>query len=427
MEELLVKISEVVKNYYHIDSNTLFSVETIPSSDLIVPQRLDVLIKLYYVEAKVKGYNMEFAKELYTKHISSITRFTNSENGQDDKNNINDFITTFDKLIDSFQRDGFNDKLSLIPISSEGIILDGAHRLACAIYFGKPVKVIRFPHIGLSGEIKPGIYDYQYFKNFLLEQKYLDVAVHSYIKYSRKNIYIACLWPKADNKEKRELAKEIIGKNHPIIASKEVRLSFFAFDKFVAQVYMHDDWVGCIENNFSGSQGKSKLTYKEKSSSKFVLFEGADKDDTLRLKEEIRAIFNIGKHSVHMTDNTEQTRFITNIVFNRNSILFLQYSNPGKYSKDVKNLYNMNNGRMYSVAAAVAAWGLTPFDNAEPFLQQEDLQQGQSLDSISNIPDTHFYYLGMKMFMPENNIITKYLRDGKYETSVFVTVKKETL
>lgn len=347
MEELLVKISEVVKNYYHIDSNTLFSVETIPSSDLIVPQRLDVLIKLYYVEAKVKGYNMEFAKELYTKHISSITRFTNSENGQDDKNNINDFITTFDKLIDSFQRDGFNDKLSLIPISSEGIILDGAHRLACAIYFGKPVKVIRFPHIGLSGEIKPGIYDYQYFKNFLLEQKYLDVAVHSYIKYSRKNIYIACLWPKADNKEKRELAKEIIGKNHPIIASKEVRLSFFAFDKFVAQVYMHDDWVGCIENNFSGSQGKSKLTYKEKSSSKFVLFEGADKDDTLRLKEEIRAIFNIGKHSVHMTDNTEQTRFITNIVFNRNSILFLQYSNPGKYSKDVKNLYNMNNGRMY--------------------------------------------------------------------------------
>jgi len=425
MTDAIYKITETVRNYYHIDSNTPFTIEEVPATELIVPQRIDVLIKTYYVEARVKGYDMEYARDLYSKHISSITRFTNSENGQDDKNDINDFMSTFDELIKSFQKEGFKEDVSLIPISAEGIILDGAHRLACAVFFNKKVSVIRFPHINLNADIRPGVYDYNYFQNYLLDQKYLDVAVQYYLKYCKRNIYIACFWPASNDLKKRNAAIQYISEKYSIIAQKEVTLSFFAFDRLVAQIYMHDDWVGTIENNFSGSQGKSKLTYKDKSSSKFVLFEGIDKEDTLRVKDEIRAIFNIGKHSVHMTDNTEQTRFITNIVFNRNSILFLQYSNPGKYSQGVKNLYNLNCGRMYGVAAAITAWGLAPFDNDKPFIQQEDLQQGLSLDCISDIPDTHFYYLGMKMFMPENTIITKYLREDSYGPCVVLSQLKK--
>lgn len=411
MTESIYKITETVRNYYHIDSKSLFTLETLPATELIVPQRLDVLIKVYYVEAKVKGYNMEFAKELYSKHINSITRFTNSENGQKEKNNIEAFIDVFDKLIESFSKEGFNDVISLIPVSSDGIILDGAHRLACAIYFKKNVSVIRFDHIKQGNTYPPGIYDYNYFKNYLLEQKYLDVAVQTYLRYAPKNIYIACIWPVVGNTEKRDFAIQRIAEKHPVIARKDISLSFFSFDRFVSQVYMHDDWVGNIENNFSGSQGKSKLTFKENSPCSFLLFEGCGKEDTLRLKDEVRAIFNIDKHSVHMTDNTEQTKFIVDIVFNNNSILFLKHANPGKYVRDIRKLYNMNNGAMYGIDASKAVWGLESLKAEDIFLRKETLKDDISLEGLSYIPDTHFYYLGMKMFMPEKNIVQKYLKD----------------
>lgn len=410
MTDIVNKITETVRNYYHIDSKTPFSIEKLPATELIVPQRLDVLIKVYYVETKVKGYHMEFSKELYSKHISSITQFTNSENGQSNKKGIEAFLNVFDELIESFSKEGFNDEVSLIPVSADGIILDGAHRLACAIFFNKEVSIIRFNHIKIGNVDQPGIYDYNYFRNYLLDQKYLDVAVQSYIRYSKKNIYIACIWPAADNKQKRDLAIQTIAEKHPVIARKDVMLSFFSFDRFVSQVYMHDDWVGSIENNFSGSQGKSKLTFKENRPSSFLLFEGPNKEDTLKLKDEVRAIFNIDKHSVHMTDNTEQTKFIVDIVFNNNSILFLNHANPGKFAKDVRKLYNKNNGAMYGVDASRAVWGLKTLNTENLFLREDVLKNDMSLESVSIIPDTHFYYLGMRMFMPEKNIVHQYLK-----------------
>ncbi|MFT4261026.1 MAG: hypothetical protein ACMXX9_01185, partial [Candidatus Woesearchaeota archaeon] len=86
--------------------------------------RLDIIIKYLYVKSYVENNNYEYYKKLYLTSIKII-------NGgfEDNKKSIDDFLNKFNKLITSIQKKGFNKKYS-IPIGKDGIILNGAHRLA---------------------------------------------------------------------------------------------------------------------------------------------------------------------------------------------------------------------------------------------------------------------------------------------------------
>ena len=57
------------------------------------------------------------------------------------------------------------------------------------------------------------------------------------------------------------------------------------------------------------------------------------KREILDIKKRIRDIYGIGNHSVHMTDNTEETIQIANIILNKNSIHLLSYGCPDKYKQ----------------------------------------------------------------------------------------------
>ena len=66
------------------------------------------------------------------------------------------------------------------------------------------------------------------------------------------------------------------------------------------------------------------------------------KDDSVirvqKRKELLRKKFKIGKASIHITDNNVETREIGNIVLNDNSIHFMKYGIPYKFSSIFKNL-----------------------------------------------------------------------------------------
>ena len=67
----------------------------------------------------------------------------------------------FLKLYKSLNLEDFNIKKSLVPISKEGIILDGSHRVAAAIKLKKNIYCIRI-------NIKPPIYDQNFFVTYYL-------------------------------------------------------------------------------------------------------------------------------------------------------------------------------------------------------------------------------------------------------------------
>lgn len=410
MNNILNLISNRVIDYYNINENTLYVIEEVPARTLLRPERIDVLLKLYYIESRVENCSLEYATKVFLEQVKAITAFTNKEAGQADKQSAQAFISTFDKLIDSFKCEGYDKSISIIPVSSEGIILDGAHRLACAIYFDQVVTIVRFPHIKIGGTFQPTIYDQNYFKRFLLKDEYIELAIHQYVKYAKGNIYIACFWPVANNEEKRNEAISTIYKNYPVIYKKECKLSYKAFCKFTAQVYMHDVWVGSIENDFAGSENKAMLTYRQGSPVTFVIFEGGSKEETLKLKDEIREIFNIGKHSVHITDNTQETKIITDIILNTNSMSFLESSNTKRNSETIRKIFNMDDCMMFNLEASKCTFGFVPYkEGVNLVLNNNELKDSYKVDDLLRIPSCYFVYLRHKFLYPSKDILNKYL------------------
>ena len=408
MRAITSLLTDRVCSVYGVSQQSDYTIEWVGPKTLIVPERIDVLLKLYYIEARVCGLNMRDVTQIYSNHIHAITGFKDEENGQPDKNSIDTFLLSFDKLIDSFQKKGFDTDKSVIPVSNDNVILDGAHRLACCIYFKQPVAIVRIHHVGLKSKVKPPIYDYGYFEHYLLGRKELDLAVSQYINYSPTNLYIACLWPIISDLDSRKKVISLIKSKYKIVCCKTISPSFNLFDRLIAQVYMHDEWVGAIENNFSGSQGKSLMTFKNNSLLTFIVFEGYSTEETLALKDEIRNMFNIGKHSIHITDTNEQTAFLANIAFNENSLNLLEYADTGRYSKIIKDIYESDNGKLLNLEASKVVWGLADNHEDAKNYTYMSLKKGYCHKDLEHNPSCYFYYLGMKLVMPSEIIASEY-------------------
>lgn len=134
--------------YKLIDNNYIFLLlpkrskirifETMPIN-LVSQYRYDVFIKYYYVQAYITKSKFDFAKKVYLNHIISFNNFTEPDGR---KNNPNDFIKNFNNLIDSAKKEGIHK--TIIPITKNGEIIDGAHRLSIALYLNLKIQFAIF-------------------------------------------------------------------------------------------------------------------------------------------------------------------------------------------------------------------------------------------------------------------------------------------
>ena len=139
MELPIHLLSENFIKTKHITKETPFVTEEVRGRELLCPERIDLAAKIAYIEARETGGDMSFARELYRKHIEAFSEGYFTEPGDENKDSLEKFFSVFDELIDDFKKNGFNPEKSLIPVGQNNIILDGAHRTACAIYFDKTV------------------------------------------------------------------------------------------------------------------------------------------------------------------------------------------------------------------------------------------------------------------------------------------------
>ena len=134
--------------YKLIDNSYIFSLlpkrnkikifETMPIN-LVSQYRYDVFIKYYYVQAYMTKSNFDFTKKVYLDHIKSFNNFMEPDGR---KNNPNDFVKSFNNLIDSVKKGGI-DK-TIIPVTKNGEIIDGAHRLSIALYLNLKIHFAIF-------------------------------------------------------------------------------------------------------------------------------------------------------------------------------------------------------------------------------------------------------------------------------------------
>jgi hypothetical protein len=317
--DIKMVLSEYFCNAHKIDLDKEYTIEKIEASSLIVSNRIDLIAKFKYIEFREKGYDMTFVKQLYQKHIEAFSFGTYREPGNCDKTSIKEYFDVFDALIDEIKNKGIDETLSVIPVGSNNVILDGAHRTAIAAYYNLEVPIIRFNDLSVD-------YSAKFFRERALDEIYLDYLITEYCKL-KSNVYFACVWPKAQGQAKLQEMKNLISNSCVVVYDKKVKLSYEGLRNLIIQVYSAQTWAGDIKDHFSGAQSKAEACYDKSGRVLCYILECDHFDQILKLKTKIRDIFKIGNQSIHITDSQPETLNIVNLLLNQNSV---DYLNKGK-------------------------------------------------------------------------------------------------
>lgn len=374
-------------------------------AQLLTYNRLDLAIKILYI--KMLSRKVEFAKQLYAEHIKALSLGAFSEPGNNTKNNLDDYITEFSEIFKNISKNGFDSDISLVPLAIDGSIANGAHRVAAAYVSKQKVSAIK-----LDAPIHK--YDYNFFLNRGMKRSDIDIAVSKFIEYT-PNTFVAIVWPVAKGKDE-ELA-QLFSK---VVYRKYVTLSYNGLHNLITQVYNGEPWLGERKDNFRGAANKVINCYKPSGQLRVISFQSDSLDEVVKLKEDIRTLYSIGKHSVHITDTHNEAVQVSRMLFNEKSIHFLNHAKPTKYESthekinELKKFINENNLNHEEVlvdsSTTLSLYGLRKSKDIDILTVQNEISAHQYIephdselkyhqeekDELIFNPGFYFYYDGLK-------------------------------
>lgn len=439
------KLTEYFVRKNHIDVEKQYEIASVPAKSLICPERFDLMAKWIYIDALEKGIDMTFATKIYRDSINAFSCGTFTEPGTDLKNTFDIYLNQFNEIIQDIKNNGFDSEKSLVPVGADDVICDGAHRVAAAAYYNRNVTIIRFPQLSRN-------FNYDYFRSFLMSDINMGYMA---MKYSEimPNCYFACVWPKAGRKKLKDVTAFVktVGK---IIYEQDVYLTYNGICNFMAQIYGHQAWTGNIDNHFSGVKGKALACYNAKNPVHTYLFTCLDINKVLELKKEIRAMFNLENHSVHIGDNSEETLMMARLLYNPNSVQVLNNADMFKYSmvfnkmKELKTLVSDNHKEVerfiIDSSSVLEICGLRrarDVDYLTDYVAEKSLLENASVDnhesqlpfhsiSVKDMlcnPENHFYFNGMKFLSVDRLVEMKKKRNepkDKKDVKLLKSLKK---
>ncbi len=399
----------------HINNSVVKKVKPL---NFLRKERIDIVPKYLYVEDKAFGINSEYHKELYLNHIKAFNNF--NENDGRGKTNKEKFVKEFDSIVDSIESSGFDPSNSIIPVSKGGIILDGSHRIATALYHKKDVHFIdtlsESPH-----------YDISFFKKRGMSSEDIESILLNY-SMIQKDIYVAILWGSAPFKNDK--VREILNQSKSnLLYDKKIDLTKRGMKNIIINCYEGQDWMGNASMGHPGHFSKMKECFKGKPEVKIFIFEADSIKTVLKLKNKVRNLFDMGKHSIHISDNQKESVHLLKIFLNKNSLHHLNFSDMKKlkkfdnllsdFKKNLKS-HGINEKNVCVVSSAVlSSYGIRDCrdldyiiigrDKAKIKEMWEDTHnsyfEAKELSELITNPANHFYFGGIK-FLELNKMLS---------------------
>lgn len=416
-------------NPYLFESNILSAsaknrVIKVNSKDLLTTNRFDVLAKLDYLKNIQYSDKSDWSKRVYLEHIKAFNNF--HEQDGSGKNSDQEFLKRFNELYDSIKKKGCNKDISIIPIDKDGVIIDGAHRLACAINLGLDVYC-------WVTNISAKKYPYKYFIDRGFSNKYVDYLILQYC-IQNDNTYSALIFPAAsDHKYK---TKSILEKHSRILFHKTVYLPYLGLFNLIRQAYHGEKWLGTWETCFSGAHSKARNCYGKSRKVTLYILECNNQIDLNIAKREIRDINHVKNHSVHINDTHTETIVIASALLNKNSINFLKHSKPKNFTKFYPLFYQYlqwikkeklpPNTLCIDGSSVMSIFGIRDAQDLDFISLENDRSSEQPLISNHNHelkyhslckedliinPENYFYYQGLKFISIEQILRMKKTRN----------------
>lgn len=292
--------------------NKEYTVEKVAPQTLVTHNRLDIGFRTIYLELKETLPSL--ADEIYQHDLRSQTLGTLVDPDNSEKYNFEVFKKEFEKISSNIYRNGFDSKLTLIPVSTAGSILNGGHRLATALHFSKDVWVVRT-------DLPAICCDYDYFFKRSVPVDLIEMAALKLLDFAQ-DIFVAFLWPSGCNNW-----HEALNLFTNVIYQKEVEVTFQGAFNLLYQCYKNMDWIGSQENGFAGLEQKRLECFPQTMRFRFVIFQEPQGLKQVRnIKEKVRNINKIGYSSIHITDTNEEAKRLCQFLLNDNALHFLNYT-----------------------------------------------------------------------------------------------------
>ena len=394
------KISEMVYQLNDIKEEVIDSnIYYVNPIDLLSVNRLDIIGKYLYLELKDKC--PIYAKKFYREHIRAMTKGSFIE-PYSDKTNLEAFITSFDNLLKSVKESGFDETKGIIPVDSKMNILDGAHRVAIGIHLGIAVPIIK---INIEG--KNDIYDQAYFGEQGVSNEYIDLMMLNYLKLTKENILCLNIWPSAIGHDNE--VRDILDKHFKIIYDKKIILNENGAFYYLYQIYKEYTWAQDNKDGYSGVYRKLIPCFRTFSAIKTFLLIPISNTDIVEIKSKLRNLYDLGKHSLHMTDNTQETIQMCNIILSDDTIKFLNVCKAAKF-KSTMNLIDkaieikkINDRVCFTGSLVLALHGIREANDVDYICSNNDKDSHNSLidyyelsvEEILYRPDLHISFMGL--------------------------------
>jgi len=326
------------KNIEDYDANNIAMLSQNDSKNKIAATRLfkwnrfDLPIKSLFLSNVDK--ETAFGDDIYRSHLEAWNGFV--EYDDPSKNEYSKFCDTFEQINSDMMHGNFNWDKSPVKLDGNMQLLNGAHRVAAAANNKIDVQYEIGQDI-IDGQMNC---DYKMFIKHGLDEKYMDAAALELTR-KNKNLLIVSLFPSATHS--RELIDTIIKQYGNIAYKKEVNLNSTGALNYMFQLYKGEAWAGDWQNNFSGFRDKARLCFTSELPMIAYLVELTDINNARQLKQEIRDLYKIGNHSVHINDTHEQTLRIARSIFNKSSIFYLNNAELIRYTSFQAQLEQFEN------------------------------------------------------------------------------------
>lgn len=399
-----INISQIIKQY-NLPEDIEYRTDIVDAQRLLCPERLDLAAKYLYLV--LKDTCPDYAEKMYVEHIRVMTKGSFIE-PYSDKKSARDFINAYNSLIDNLSSGGYDENVSPLPVDRNMRIMDGAHRVAICMKLN-----IKVPIVILPMDANDDVYDQTFFDSYGMDPNYMDAIINSYIQLSSK---CACIniWPSAKGHDK-ELLK-IINSHFKIVFQKSVLLNENGAFYYLAQIYQEYSWAQNSDEGFSGVYRKLMPCFPSFDPIRCFFVEVENYDDLVVIKEEMRKLFDLEKHSLHMTDNKKETIQMADILLSNNTISFmnrcnaLQFKNTFKLLAEARKIFASSNV-CFTGSLVLALYGVRQANDVDyisindndnnshnQFLSLYGFTKNQALYQ----PDLFFWFFDMKFLKLEN-------------------------
>ena len=383
---------------------------------LLNPKRFDLTAKYIYGLHRHLNLASGWARELYLEHIR-VWNGCNEADGAG-KNGAQAFLDSFDRLLDSIRDSGFDDRRSLVPIDRNNLIIDGAHRVAACLLYNCNVTCVRL-------DIRANEYGSEFFKQNTrhvaagLSPACADAMALEYCKLN-PDTYIVAVFPAGAGHD--QAIRKILLDCGAIVHEKQVRLFNSGPLNLIRQIYSGEPWLGGHQLKFAGACRKARACFPHQGPLRVYVLESRDLSDVTAAKAKLRRLFNIGNDSVHINDRHDETIRAAQILFNANSIHFMNYARPNYFDRFYQLVYQYRDWlERYGLdpdyfcvdgSAVMSAYGIRPPQDLD-YLHHgyEDMITGNPqicshnsdahhhvtpIDDILFNPRNHFFFDGVK-------------------------------